>query len=44
MLDTKIAAKKLVNEFGLNEKIKSVATKKEIKKISNKGRVKSRAK
>ena len=43
ILDPKLSAKKLVNESGLNEKIKTLATKEEIKKINNKGRIKSRA-
>ena len=42
ILDAKISAKKLVNESGSNEKIKT-ATKEEMKKASNKGRIKSRA-
>ena len=42
-LNTKITAKMLVHESGLNEKRKTLATKEEIKKISNKGRIKSRA-
>ena len=42
MLDAKIMAKKLVNESGLKEKMKTLATKEEIKK-SNKCRIKSRS-
>ena len=36
ILDRKITGKKLVNEFGLNEKIKTLATKKGIKKLVTK--------
>ena len=36
ILDRKITGKKLVNEFGLNEKIKTLATKKGIKKLATK--------
>ena len=43
ILDAKITAKKLVNESGLNEKIKMLATKEKHKINSNKGRIKSRA-
>ena len=47
MLDSKITAKKLVNESGLNKNIKTLEeinkrTKGEIKKITNKGRIKIR--
>ena len=38
-----ITAKRLVNRSGLNENIKALGTKEEIKKISNKCRIKSRA-
>ena len=40
ILHAKIAAKKLVNESGLNENKKTLATKEEIKKISNKAELK----
>ena len=43
ILDTKITAKNLFNECGLNEKIKTLTTKEEIKKISDRDRIKSRA-
>ena len=36
ILDRKITGKKLVNEFVLNEKIKTLATKKGIKKLASK--------
>ena len=36
ILDRKITGKKLVNEFGLNEKIKTLATKKGTKKLVTK--------
>ena len=36
ILDRKITGKKLVNEFGLNEKMKTLATKKGIKKLATK--------
>ena len=43
ILDTKLTAKNLFNECGLNEKIKTLTTKEEIKKISDRDRIKSRA-
>ena len=43
ILDTKITQKKLINEYDLNKKIITFATKEEIKKMSNKGRIKSGA-
>ena len=43
-LDAKITEKKLVTESDLNEKIKTSATKEETRKISNKGKIKGRAK
>ena len=43
ILDTKITVKNVFNEFGLNEKIKILTTKEEIKKISDRDRIKIRA-
>ena len=41
ILDEKITAKNLVNEFGLNEKIKILITKEEIKKLATKAELKA---
>ena len=43
ILDTKITVKNVFNECGLNEKIKILTTKEEIKKISDRDRIKIRA-
>ena len=40
LLDVKITAKKLVNDSGLNEKIKTLAGKEEIKKLATKAELK----
>ena len=42
-VDAKITQKKLINEYNLNEKIKTLTTKKKQQNISNKSRIKSRA-
>ena len=42
VLDAKLTAKKLVNESGLNEKIKTLVTKEETQS-NNKGSIKRRA-
>ena len=41
ILDAKITAKKLVNQSGLNEKIKTLEAKEEIKKIATKAELKA---
>ena len=41
LLDAKIAAKKLVNESGLNEKIKTLETKEELKRLLTKTELKA---
>ena len=41
ILDRRVIAKKLVNESGLNEKIKILATKEEIKKLATKAEIKA---
>ena len=41
ILDAKITVKKLVNESGLNGKIKTLATKKDIKKSATKAKLKA---
>ena len=41
ILDAKITAKKLVNESGLNVKIKTLATKEEMKKLATKAKLKA---
>ena len=41
ILDAKITPKKLVNESGLNEKIKTLATKEEIKTLATKAELKT---
>ena len=43
ILATKITVKNVFNECGLNEKIKILTTKEEIKKISDRDRIKIRA-
>ena len=43
ILDTKITVKNVFNGCGLNEKIKILTTKEEIKKISDRDRIKIRA-
>ena len=40
-LDAKITQKKLVNEYDLNEKIKTLATKEEIKTLATKRELKA---
>ena len=41
ILDAKITAKKLINESGLNELIKTLASKKEIKTLARKAELKA---
>ena len=41
ILDAKITAKKVVNESGLNEKIKILATKEEIKRLATKAELRA---
>ena len=42
-LDAKITQKKLINEYDLNEKLKSLATKEEIKTLATKEEIKTLA-
>ena len=43
ILNAKITEEKLVNKYGMNEKIKTISDKRRYKNINNKGRIKSRS-